>query len=121
MDSKNKEDYLSVDWPLALKLANNEPAWAKKMLNLLVDELPQVKIELEQALTLSDFELIGRLVHKLHGACCYCGVPRLKVMTEQFKTEVKLGDRKTLQQFTEQIITEIDAIIAVVKADNFEK
>jgi two-component system sensor histidine kinase BarA len=121
MDIKNKDTYLTIDWPLALKLANNEPDWAKKMLTVLAEELPDIKTELERALTQSDREQIGRLVHKLHGACCYCGVPRLKTVVEQFKTVVNPNNPETLNQFVQQLTAEIDAVVEAVKANNFEQ
>jgi two-component system sensor histidine kinase BarA len=119
MDIGNKEAYLTIDWPLALKLANNEPDWAKKMLAILAEELPDVKAELQCALAQADHEQVARLVHKLHGACCYCGVPRLKMIVEQFKSVVKPNHPETLNQFAQQLIEEMDAVISAVEADNF--
>jgi two-component system sensor histidine kinase BarA len=68
----------SVDVTLCLKLANNKPALARDMLAMLLDSLPNEKIQINRAFSEKDFVQMEDLVHRLYGSCCYCGVPRLK-------------------------------------------
>lgn len=68
----------SVDINLCLKLANNKPALARDMLNMLLNGLATEKQQINNALANNDFEELGELIHRLYGSSCYCGVPRLK-------------------------------------------
>ena len=68
----------SVDINLCLKLANNKPALARDMLNMLLKGLAAEKQQINDALANNDFEELGELIHRLYGSSCYCGVPRLK-------------------------------------------
>lgn len=68
----------SVDIELCLKLANNKPALARDMLNMLLNELDSEKAKINAALHQSDNTELSELVHRLYGSCCYCGVPKLK-------------------------------------------
>jgi two-component system sensor histidine kinase BarA len=68
----------TIDWESSLKLANNKPALAKELLTLLVNELPQFRTHINDAYVNKDFKELHRHIHKLHGATCYCGVPKLR-------------------------------------------
>jgi two-component system sensor histidine kinase BarA len=48
------------------------------MLAMLLDSLPNEKIQINRAFSEKDFAQMENLVHRLYGSCCYCGVPRLK-------------------------------------------
>lgn len=67
-----------IDWKLALKLANNKRDLAEEMLTLLMKTLPDEFAAIKEAHIEKNYEELLKLVHKLHGAVCYCGVPRLK-------------------------------------------
>lgn len=68
----------SVDIQLCLKLANNKPALARDMLQMLLSGLENEKQQINAALANSAYEELGELIHRLYGSSCYCGVPRLK-------------------------------------------
>ncbi|WP_199610853.1 two-component sensor histidine kinase BarA [Flocculibacter collagenilyticus] len=81
----------SVDWELALQRAGGKPDLAFEMLKMLVDSIPESKQAIQSALDESDQVATITHVHKLHGACCYSGVPRLKQLTEAIETQMKQG------------------------------
>jgi len=68
----------AVDIQLCLKLANNKPALARDMLNMLLTTLQKEREDINAALHAENYETLGDLIHRLYGSCCYCGVPRLK-------------------------------------------
>ncbi|MGB1261891.1 MAG: two-component sensor histidine kinase BarA [Cognaticolwellia sp.] len=80
---------LVIDWPLALQRAGQKHALAKDMLIGLVNSLPESKIAISQARISQDIEQLKMLIHKLNGACCYSGVPRLGKITHELETELK--------------------------------
>ncbi|HWV16857.1 MAG TPA: ATP-binding protein [Cellvibrio sp.] len=76
--SSEKEENSSVNIALCLKLANNKPALARDMLQMMLVNLPDEKADINQAIADKDMDTLSELIHRLYGSCCYCGVPRLK-------------------------------------------
>lgn len=68
-----------IDWELAITLAGNSRAFAEDMFMRLVKELPNELIEIKKEHEIYDFKALKIRLHKLHGALCYCGAPRLKM------------------------------------------
>lgn len=80
-----------IDWQLALQRAAGKPELAQEMLLLLIKSLPQSDKQIRQAITDNDQQVLLHALHKLHGACCYTGVPRLKNLLETLETQLKKG------------------------------
>ncbi|MCM2678827.1 two-component sensor histidine kinase BarA [Echinimonas agarilytica] len=78
-----------VDWPQALIQAGGRTELAKEMLSLLIASLPDSQRAINQAWLTKNLDELKAQVHRLHGACCYAGVPRLKQAAEQLETELK--------------------------------
>lgn len=114
------EENKIIDWQLALKLANNRPELARDLLQLLVAELPQSQHEINHAYENADFLLLQQLVHKLHGATCYCGVPRLKQIAAKLETQLKTYEKPDIQALITKINHEIEQILITFKQQNYE-
>jgi len=67
-----------VNWDQALRLSANNASLAKEMLMGLVDSLKGTQAKINQCYAKKDLAQMREEVHRLHGACCYCGVPDLK-------------------------------------------
>lgn len=81
-----------VDWDEALRLANNNHDLAKEMLQMLAERLPDDLQDIVNAFTSQNFDEAKQLTHKLRGALCYCGVPRLRGVVEGLDNELKMPD-----------------------------
>lgn len=80
-----------VDWELALVRAGGKEELAIDMLGMLIDSIPEHMSQIQTALDEGDCEEVIHQVHKLHGACCYTGVPAIKNLSEQIETAMKRG------------------------------
>ncbi len=80
-----------VDWTQALQRAAGNIELANEMLQLLLKSLPQTLIELDKYRESNQKEALIQLIHKLHGATCYTGVPAIKQLTELLETSLKTG------------------------------
>lgn len=80
-----------VDIELSLKLSHGKGNLAAEMLSMLLNELPDTRQEIQRAWEEKRFADARELIHKLHGACCYCGVPALKAICK--KLEIHLNTR----------------------------
>lgn len=98
-----------IDIPLCLTLSHGKPALAAEILTLLLSELPQSRTDINLALDESRFADARDLIHRLHGACCYCGVPALKTICKkierQLNIELKQPDPADHQVFNETVDT----------------
>ncbi len=78
-----------IDWELATQLAGNKRELAKEMLNILSKTLPNDIACIKQCENNKNYDELQKRVHKLHGALCYCGVPRLKQAAAKLETALK--------------------------------
>ncbi|MDF2178641.1 7TM diverse intracellular signaling domain-containing protein [Aliiglaciecola sp. CAU 1673] len=86
----------SLDWSLAIEQTGGNPGHAKNMLEAFVSQLPEAQEAIEQAAREQDFEKLLQHIHKLHGACCYTGVPQLKACCDALETSLKRGETQDL-------------------------
>ncbi len=100
------------DWQLALSRAGNRPELAAEMLTMLVESLAETKVQLQQGIKLNDLPNLSSIVHKLNGACCYNGVPKLEKIGQQIESNIKLSQRLAdLEPELLELIDEIDRVI----------
>ncbi len=112
---------LVYDWHMALKLTGNKPEIAKEMLLQLKKMLPREREAILLCYTTKDYAALREKVHHLHGATCYCGVPRLKnalhhletIIAQGLSKQENLDDEyeKTLTVAIEQANLEINNLI----------
>jgi len=67
-----------VDLGLCLQRARHKPELAREFLQGLLDNLPVSRLALGDALATGQRADLLEHTHRLHGACCYSGVPRLQ-------------------------------------------
>ena len=107
-----------IDWQLATRLAYNKKEVAQELLGLftknLSDEIAQIKA------SYVDQKYIDLLqkIHKLHGAICYCGVPRLKSVVARLETDLKNNIMLDLPYLFSQLDIEVKLLLAQPIATN---
>ncbi len=67
-----------VDLAECLKLSNYKQDLASDMLAMLLDAIPQEIDSIATSYESKDYLALAEKIHKLHGGCCYVGVPTLK-------------------------------------------
>ncbi|WNO61572.1 two-component sensor histidine kinase BarA [Rheinheimera sp. MMS21-TC3] len=78
-----------VDWPLALEQANGKVNLMQDMLAMLVASIKPTQEAIANAIKQQDSEALLHQIHKLHGGCCYTGIPLLKRLAETIETSLK--------------------------------
>jgi len=101
----------SIDWQLALKRANQNQNTAKEMLDSFVDLLPETIELLTTLWALKDYNELKSEVHKLHGACCYTGLPRLQHLANETESALKLGQHERVQEHLPALIEEAKKVL----------
>jgi two-component system, NarL family, sensor histidine kinase BarA len=100
-----------IDRELGIKLAGNKPDLADEMLFMLVKTLPEEMQGLKHAKQQGDTVDLQKRLHKLHGAVCYCGVPRLKKIIATFETALKQSDTSNVCGFFKELENEIEQVL----------
>ena len=68
----------------------------------------------------SDWKEMKKQVHKLHGSCCYTGVPDLKKLSQQVEESLKLDNGHSLQVTLNQLNSEIDRVLHAIKEETYD-
>ncbi|WOH37336.1 two-component sensor histidine kinase BarA [Thalassotalea fonticola] len=100
------------DWNLSLTRSANKIDLALEMFTMLIQSLPEMKVALQNNIRLEDLSTTSALVHKLNGACCYVGVPRLERIVKSLESQVKQHvSLETLEPEFFELFDEIDAVL----------
>jgi len=99
------------DHKLALKLADNKYQLAKEMFEMLIACLPKHQNELDEAFQKQDLKELLMATHKLHGAVCYSGTPRLTAAIYQLESALKTNNTKEIKKLYQQVIEEIYTVL----------
>ncbi len=103
-----------------LELAKNDNELAKDMLAMLVESLPGERLHIRKHFDSGDMKSLYETIHRLHGACCYCGVPRLKMLCKKADTDLRNGSTDYLDREIEELLAAIDELIEWQKNHDIE-
>lgn len=103
-----------LDWKHCVKLAANNETLAKEMLNGLMQSLPSSQAAITAAYQAENFKQMREDVHRLHGACCYSGVPYLKAAVSKLETAIAKNEIEQVANLYNQMLLEIERLIAFV-------
>ncbi|MCL1140166.1 two-component sensor histidine kinase BarA [Shewanella pneumatophori] len=109
-------DQRTLNWDLCLTQANNKPDLALDMLKMLLKSLPETVEHIETALSQADDDKMLACIHKLHGACCYCGVPSTQMLCKEIESALKRG--VSIDDVEPEILELLDELTKVESAAN---
>jgi two-component system sensor histidine kinase BarA len=118
-DSKSAEPNMFIDLQLCLKLANYKHDLAIDMFTMLLKSLPHEIANIEKSLNEKDHDALLELVHKLHGACCYTGLPELKSSTQSFEYAIKSNIQDQYLSLFAQLKKAVENILHWDQENNF--
>ena len=98
-----EQDLPVIDWALGLKLAGNKREVAEEMLHLLTATLTDEVTAIKQLQENNRYAELQQRLHKLHGAVCYCGTPRLKNVIVALESVLKSNKIENLTTLLEQL------------------
>ncbi len=101
----------SIDWQLALKRANQNESSAREFLDHFVGELPDTISTLTSLWEQRDYEALKAEVHKLHGACCYTGLPRMQHLANETESALKLNQVPSIEEHLPELLDEARKVL----------
>ena len=84
------QKYSYIDLPNMLDVHGSADT-VKELYTIFLAEIPNYIKLIQQFVAQKDMEKLYNLLHKLHGSCCYCFVPKLKELAA--KTEMQACQR----------------------------
>lgn len=108
----------SFDWEACLSSSHNKEDLARELLSMFINELPTFREDITKAYQQKDNRKLANLLHKLNGACCYCGVPKLKMLIDQLEFILKTQPEKNIQSHIDELDNEIKNLITILKKEN---
>jgi two-component system sensor histidine kinase BarA len=102
----------AVDMALGIRLANGKADLAQEMLGMLVASLPADRDAMHASLATQDIDALLHLVHKLHGATRYTGVPHLQSTAKALEEAIKQQRHAELHSLWVALDAEISRVLA---------
>tara|TARA_R110001592_G_scaffold7126_4_gene40176 strand:- start:1746 stop:4646 length:2901 start_codon:yes stop_codon:yes gene_type:complete len=99
-----------IDFADGVHRCNGNEELACSLLNTFLDTLPEEKKQVESLNKQNDFIALEACIHKLHGACHYCGVPALREAAKQAEHQLKTKHPYP-ENAIEKLVYEIDRIL----------
>jgi len=96
----------------SLALANNNAGLAEEMLTTFIESLKDERDEISDSLKKNDLDELYNAIHRIHGACCYCGVPKLKSISKYLDTKLRNGEIMGINSNIDDLLNAIDEILA---------
>ncbi len=100
-----------LDYSLGIKLAGNKKDLAQDMLALLIQALPKDLAAINQLYQEKKHPELRQNLHRLHGALCYCGVPRLKTIVAHLESDLKNNIMSSLSSLLNQLDAEVRLLL----------
>lgn len=100
-----------IDWELGTKLAGNNRAAASDLLSFFIKNLRNDLNVIKEYYQREDLKALRNQIHKLHGAVCYCGLPRLKSTLSQLETNLKNNIMVSLPSLMDQLESEVSELL----------
>jgi two-component system, NarL family, sensor histidine kinase BarA len=104
-----------IDWKLADERTDGDHELAKELLQILIASIPKHLKEIDQYHSHHNLEKLLASVHKLHGATCYCGTPKLKNAANKLETAIKSNKTEKIDSLCKQLHDEMNAVLTAYK------
>jgi len=95
----------------AVRIAGGNPALADELFAMLMEDLPEQRATLVEALREGDHERLRGCAHQIHGAAAYCGVSRLREAARALESALARGEADAAPALTESLLAEVDRLL----------
>ena len=104
--------YQHIDVSATMERTLNNEKIAREWYQLLSEEINTTRLLILEAWPKKNYKKIDDVIHKMHGACCYCAAPKLKDISALCESKLKDGSADAIieQSDIDQIIAEMDLV-----------
>ena len=104
----------TYDAKLAKERASGDESLVKRLNKLMLEDIEQQIPIITEAYQKQDWEKLHYQLHRLHGACCYTGFPKLQQLLRTLLDAIKADDIATLVKMQEPLLTSLHASQAAI-------
>jgi two-component system, NarL family, sensor histidine kinase BarA len=108
----------TIDWEDGIRLAGHKKELARDILNMLARDLPRELTIIHEQFQAKNYQEMQKTVHKLHGAVCYTGTPRLKTVLAALETSLKTNIMDGSSPLLDQLNTEVGRLLEQISEHN---
>lgn len=100
-----------LDKKQALEQAGGNVALARELFDMLLQELPALHEQLQQAIAQRDAQAMWDHAHKIFGSTAYCGVPALREAAQRMEQCIKQQENSRLESCFSHLSAEIERLL----------
>lgn len=100
-----------LDRDQALEQAGGSESLARELFGMLLDDLPVLRQQLQQAIADDRPDAMWDHAHKLYGSTVYCGVPALREAARAMEECIKQQNKAELPACFAQLAAEIERLL----------
>lgn len=104
-------DLSDFDWQQAVNKANGNEALANDLFFEFVQQLDNAYSCIAEHAEVEEWEEVQHHIHRLHGASCYTGTPKLQYLLAECEKSLKLGDVMLASRYIPTIKQTIDELV----------
>lgn len=113
LDVIQKTETAAINWSLCVQKVSGNHELASEFLARFVEELAINRDEFLQLMHAKNIKEIERAAHKLHGACCFCGVPNLQTHVARLEALAREASHiDELKMVFSQFLQCVDAVLS---------
>lgn len=106
-----RSDLADFDWQQAVDKANGNESIANDMFYDFLGQLPEAFQAIKKAADGNDWKEMQAQVHRLHGASCYTGVPKLQYLCAECEKLLKEGKSESASMCLPAMQETMDALL----------
>lgn len=107
-----------IDIEEGISLCNGNVELADTFLKKFLEGLASDRSKIEDLFKASNLEKLEESVHKLHGACHYCGVPKLRQTVKEAEHAVKTRESQ-LDEYINNLLDNIDQVLNEAQKEKY--
>ncbi|TDY02979.1 Hpt domain-containing protein [Thiohalophilus thiocyanatoxydans] len=110
-NSSSTDNRALLDKDQALEQAGGSESLARELFGMLLDDLPVLRQQLQQAIADDRADAMWDHAHKLYGSTVYCGVPALREAARAMEECIKQQNKAELTACFAQLAAEIERLL----------
>jgi CheY-like chemotaxis protein/HPt (histidine-containing phosphotransfer) domain-containing protein len=110
MSEVNRFIRKTIDLENGAKILGKDEKSAHKMLEELINLLPQDRLEIEETYRSNDLAKLAKVIHKFYGGLCYVGAPHLRQATKELESALLKQEKHQINRLYQRVLDEMSAL-----------
>lgn len=108
-----------IDWSQCVALASGDEEFAQLLLDKFLEDFPSFHSNISLSLQKKNFSQLTFHVHKLHGGCCYCSLPKMCKITSELENLLRANIYTRTELLVAELLSAMDAVMALYRNGSY--